>query len=362
MSKALARLALGASAACSLLAGCAKDMEPDPVFNLADCRPISLVDSATGSVVVGAEDLALDRDGARVIVSAYDRRRVEAEAQANSAAISGGGLYSIALAKLAAQTPSLTVTSLVEPTELAGGLHPHGISFDSKTRTVSFINRGYQREANRWRMTPTVVHLGVGGDLSIVKSPMPCSINDLSVRDERMLISFDHAECGWRAGFEDVFGLRRSGLVDHAGKTLLSGVGYANGVIELAAGQVLVAATREKSLRVVDVSDAAATSTRRFNLRGAPDNLSVSDDGAIVVAVHPSLLQLAFARRLGIGKSQSRVLEFDFKTGGQKLLFDDPKATLMSSATAAILTGDMLVIGSVIDAGLVVCTKSGDGK
>jgi hypothetical protein len=39
-------------------------------------------------------------------------------------------------------------------------------------------------------------------------------------------------------------------------------------------------------------------------------------------------------------------------------LFEDPGAKLYSAATVALEIGDMLVIGSVADRGLVVCKRS----
>jgi hypothetical protein len=63
-------------------------------------------------------------------------------------------------------------------------------------------------------------------------------------------------------------------------------------------------------------------------------------------------------RRLRIGRGASRIISADPETGKTVLLFDDPKAALLSAASVGVETEGMLIIGSAIDEGLVVCKSA----
>lgn len=338
-----------------LLGACARRDPETPVFGLEYCRHIDLTDAGTGGAILGAEDLAIDRAGARLFISAYDRRAVERAAGKSDSPVPEGGLYAVSLDAISGEETNLAVRSLVEPPAMPGGLRPHGISYDEAAGVLAFINRAYERENGSWRMTPQLAEVDRSGSVRVAASAPHCSANDLASTSGRLLMTLDHGACGWRAGAEDVFGARHSRVVDDKGATLFGSIGYANGIVAMPAEQVAVAATREKAIYIAGLTDDGAAKRRPIKLTSAPDNLSLSNDGRIVAAVHPSLWRLGLQRRLGIGRSPSRVIEIDPESGAQRLLFDDPKATLVSAATSAISTGGALFVGSVMDEGLVVC-------
>ena len=64
-------------ALAGLVASCAREDIGAARYGADDCRRVALVDAATGAAVRGAEDLALDLEGGRLFVSAYDRRAVD---------------------------------------------------------------------------------------------------------------------------------------------------------------------------------------------------------------------------------------------------------------------------------------------
>ena len=84
-------VALGAA-----LAGCGP-AAPPALVEAAQCRRLALVDAA-GRPVVGAEDLALDAEGRRLFVSAYDRLAAEARLGRRGEAPPAGGVYALPLA------------------------------------------------------------------------------------------------------------------------------------------------------------------------------------------------------------------------------------------------------------------------
>ncbi len=341
--------------AALLFAGCSKKDRDPPAFSLDQCARVSLVDAASGAEVVGAEDFDIDRETGRLFISAYDRRKVERAAKERAPSLPQGGVYAIDVAALLAGERTFTVQSLLDPEMLAGGLRPHGTSFDAGDGALSFVNRSYVREGRDWRLKPEIVTLNLAAPEDFKESEVECAANDLVSRGGRFLVTLDHSGCGWRATMEDVFGTRSGRVVDGEGATLLSGIGFANGMAMTPDGAIVVAATRERALFVASVAADGATITSTVKLAAAPDNLTLSDEGRIVAAVHPRLLAIGMQRKLGIGRSPSRAIEVDLESGDQTLLFDDPNGQLLSAVTAAIFTQGMLVMGSVSEAGLAVC-------
>ncbi|MEZ5921755.1 MAG: hypothetical protein R3C60_10440 [Parvularculaceae bacterium] len=347
----------GAAFALALLVGaasCSKKAEA-PIFPLSSCRHVDLIDAASGEVISGAEDIAFDKKRMRLIVSAYNRRAVEQAAGAGAATLPNGGIYSVALDDLQSGADYLKVAPLISPDLVRGGLRPHGIDFDAAADEVVFINRAYDREGRRWRMTPSIMRIALDGALREDKDAPPCSANGVAVDGEDILVSFDHAACDWRAGVENIFGEKKSGFVSEKTAKKFVGARFANGLARLPSGEIALAATREQSVLMLEQQGKAYSVKKRMRTPGSPDNLSVDAAGRIIAALHPSLISIALERKLGVGRSASRAVRIDAETGEVDLLFDDPKAKFISAATVAVEAGGDLVLGSVIDDGIVFC-------
>lgn len=337
----------------ALAGGCARKDAEAPRFALDQCARVTLIDEATGAAIAGAEDLDIDRAGKRIFVSAYDRRGAEAAASRRDEVIPQGGVYAIDIAALSSGAASLELRSLIEPALVEGGLRPHGISFNPGSGVLAFVNRGYVADGKAWRRQVTLVVLDAAQPDAIDVVPADCAANDLTSQNGRWILTLDHGGCGWRAAFEDVTAARSGRVIDDAGEEIQSGLGFANGAVTAADGRLVVAATRDRALHIFN----AAADRALIQLSAAPDNLTLSEEGRIVAAVHQNLIALGMQRKLGLGRSPSRIVEIDLETGDQRLLFDDPKASHMAAATAAIHTENLLVIGSVLDRGLVVCRE-----
>jgi len=335
----------GGLAIAVLIAGPAMATEP-----YASCRRVELVDAQTGWVITGAEDLDYDPARGRLFVSAYDRRAAEQAASTQQEKIPEGGLYAISLSALrAADDAPLEVQPLLRRADRPAGLRPHGISYDPETGILHFINREYRRVGARWKMRP--VHDRIGGDGTRFLSGhtfLPCHANDLAVRKELRHVSTDHGHCGWRAGLEDVFNLKSTALQGVSWR-----VRHANGVVAVDDERFALAATRDRAVFLFDVT--GRKHKQKIKLPGGPDNLTRTEDGALIAAIHPNLLRLGLQRKLGIGRAGSRIVRIDPDRGTVVTLFDDPKATLFSAATAAVEAEGLLIAGSVVDRGLLVC-------
>ncbi len=347
IGKTKERVRNGFLAIAVMLAGPAMATEP-----YASCRRIELVDPQTGWVITGAEDLDYDPARGRLFISAYDRRAAERAASSRRQRIPEGGLYAISLSALRnAEDGPLDVQPLLRRTDRPAGLRPHGISYDPTSDILHFINRDYRQSGSKWKMQP--VHDRIGGDGTRIlasRMPLPCHSNDLVFRQGLHHVSTDHGDCGWRAGLEDVFNLKNSGLAGVSWR-----VRHANGLVALGVDRFALAATRDKAIFLFD--GVKKDRIQKIKLPGGPDNLTHTEDGAVIAAVHPNLLRLGLQRKLGIGRAGSRIVRIDPDRGTVVTLFDDPQAALFSAATAAVEVQGLLIAGSALDSGLLVCRR-----
>ncbi len=329
----------------------------EAVYSADQCRRVTLIDGADGKTIIGAEDFAVDRDAQRLFISAYDRRAVEKAARKKADKLPHGGIYALPLSALfESPTEVAAATALAAPADIPGGLRPHGLSYDAANRELVFVNRGYRRVGGKWKMTPRLQRIGANGEMFVgADTAAPCSANDVLAAGDATYASYDHGTCTWRAAVEDVFRLKRSGVAADGKESIFAGAAFANGLTQTDNADIVMAATRENALIFLDVEAGKAVETARIKLPGGPDNLTVSYDGAVVAAAHPALWRLGLNRRLGIGKAPSRIVKADPETGAVELLFDDRSGALFSAATVGVETEDGLVVGSVTDAGVLVC-------
>ncbi len=341
------------AAMATMVSACGRAEAGGARYSHEQCRRVALI-GVDGAPIIGAEDLALDADNDRLFVSAYDRRATERAAKRKTGAPPNGGVYALPLEKLFdRRAEEANVSSLAAPADFAGGLRPHGLYYDAANKELVFINRTYARDGRKWRMTPQLQRIGANGEMFIGEAKTaPCAANDIVNHDGQILTSFDHASCGFGGGLEDIFRLKRSGYANEHG-VVFDKAAFANGIAKLGNGDVVLAATRENALLVVNAENGDVR--RRIKLPGGPDNLTLAADGGIVAATHPKMLKLAFNRKLGWGRAPSRIVKADTETGEVEVLFDDPEGALFSAATAAIQTESGLVAGSVTDEGLLVC-------
>lgn len=330
----------------------------EATYQADQCHRVPLIDANSGDAVIGAEDFAIDRTHDRLFIAAYDRVANERAAKKRGAAGPSGGIFTIDVQTLLQGTGDpIDVRPLVSADEYVGGLRPHGISFDPDTRELAFINRAYSKSVKgRWQMVPSLKRIGADGEMIVSDvSTTPCHANDVLLSGENLFASFDHGACDWRAGIEDVFQLKRSGIAQASGQQVFGGVAFANGLAQTPGGLIALAATREKNVILMHQSVHSLNEHTRIKVPGAPDNITISDDGHAIVATHPSLFRLALNRKMNIGKAPSRIVKLDTNTGKLSVLFDDPSGEIFSAATVGVQTQGGLILGSVTDHGVLVC-------
>ncbi len=336
----------------------------------SDCRPVDILDETTGRALRGIEDIAVDRRTGTLYLSANDRFAVENAGRSGTDGAPQGGIY-----RLDPDTVPQAGTRALARDLTAGfkrdgnGLLPHGVDLMEDAgggATLLVVNR-------HRAVSIEVFAVGAGGldHRARVVDRGLCRANDVvGLASERFVVSNDGAACGavgrW---IENIAGLARGSvvLIDRAAtgaswriRTLVAGIRVANGLaLDNDRRRLFVASTRGESLLVYRLAGAEAIGAGAIDIDGGPDNLLWAGAARtrLLVAVHPSLWDLALYRYrwLGRDRAPSRVLAVDVDRGRSELLHDDAEGRLLSAATVAAHSRGRVFIGSVADAGLLVC-------
>lgn len=347
-----------------------------PLFSHAECRTVELVDQSDGSLVRGAEALALSDDRSTIFVSAYDRR-----SKTDRGIPPEGGVYSLNVQALKTQS-RIEVSSLDRGLAISGGFRPHGLALFETSEgdaQLAVVNRRYfDKEPGKRTYRPSIeLFRKTSGSWNYeraIEDQGLCRANDLDFVDSNTLVvSIDRSSCADFTVNEDVFGFPGGHLVKvaiGAGIDTVTAIdtpsmNFPNGVAsDHQTGAVHVATTKGASILSFDrdalLSEGLSVKPRVRSLAEHPDNLSVMKpprDGEVIVSVYPDLPALAAYRYRWFGrdKSASKIIGVS-NEGATRVLFDDPQGAIFSAASSAILD-EILIAGSVGDGGLLVCQK-----
>ncbi len=311
-------------------------------FALEDCRRTALTDTGSGRPIVGVEDMALLPDGDTLILSAMDRlARARRPASAPE-----GGLFEISLERLAAG--EIWAAPIVWPGTMEGGLFPHGVAVSGDGERLAFINRARDGTVS---IVGGTLRRGAFSRRTARSDPLFCRANDLEFLDDdamNLSVTLDRGDCGlsWadlKPGPTTgrVVSVNLGGLAPP--KVEQTGLAFANGIAGF-----YVAETRGWRLH--------HRLDRPVDLPGGPDNLTWDGLGGLIAALHPSLFRLAAYRYGYHDTAPTRIVRVDLDRNVE-VLFDDPAGEVFSGASVAVLSGGVLVAGSMRDAGVLVCRK-----
>ena len=302
------------------------------LFAHTDCRKIE-IQASDGSAVVGIEDLAHLSSIGGLVLSAHDRRDTGRS----------GGLYRIPLFSLLGRGPVGARTLSPQP-ESDAIYKPHGISLSPDESRLAVVVRGNPGEAwievgaleqNEWIVDKRI------------RGQSLCRANDLQMTSnatDEMWITLDRADCEPTAR-DIVPGATTGRLGRYNGEDFAIervGLSFPNGLV-----MPYIAETRAN--RILRPGE------EPIQLPGSPDNLNMTADGQLVAAVHPKLLHLWLYNEGWQERAPSRILRINPEDASLEVLFDDPDGFVFSAATSALLVDDILIAGSVNDAGLLVC-------
>ena len=309
-------------------------------FALSECRKLALTDQDSGQPIIGIEDIAMLPDGDRLILSATDLLALDR----NPDRAPEGGLYEVSVSRLAAG--HVSAEPLIGAGVTQGGLFPRGLAVSEDTERLAFINQ--HRDG-----TVSIIggRLSRGGfDAQAIRTGDEfCRANDLDFIGGSPMefdITIDGAGCGWSWADLDsdtatgsLISIDLSNI--EPAQPVQTGLAFANGIAGF-----YVAETRNWRL--------FPRLGPPVVLPGGPDNLNWDGDHGLIAALHPSLWRAAAYRSGIIDSAPSRIVRVNLEREVE-VLFDDPSGTLFRGASSAVLSGGVLVAGSVRDTGLLVC-------
>jgi arylesterase/paraoxonase len=330
-----------------LMAG-AFTMAPSPTLN--QCRAIPGLQ--------GPEDFEVDAAHDAIIVSSTNRRAPKDHPDPRD------GLYALKLSE-----PTAT------PVKLDGvpkDFHPHGITLfrgDKSEETLLVINhrRDGSQAVESFGLTyengapKLTARSSVGGGLVI-------SPNDLAAASaaDHFYVTNDHVTKTALGRFaEDYLLWPHADLLYFNGTSFRISVqqmGFPNGVLVTQDGShVYVAMSNERRLIAFTREPffGSLTEIGSLSLPARPDNISADAKGNLIIAGRPSLMRDNAFRADPTKPSPSEVFRVSLDKSGVPQSYDTIFADdggRIGAASSAVVAGDQLLIGSVLDNKLLECS------
>jgi arylesterase/paraoxonase len=208
--------------------------------------------------------------------------------------------------------------------------------------------------------------VGIGlSHRATLSDPLLVTPNDLvAVGRDRLYVTNDHANAaGFSRQIEDYLRRSISTVVYYDGARFIeaaSGIRYPNGINVSGDGETLyVASTTGGSVLVFEIDPASGKLERRgaIEIRSGVDNIEVDQAGDLWIGAHPKLL--TFVQHAGdasrLAPSQViRVAAPDTNAPLVEEAFLSLGEDLSGSSVGAVY-GDRLLVGSVLDDGILDC-------
>lgn len=312
----------------------------------------------------GSEDIVLDRAARRMIISSDDRRA------AGKGAPKRGAIYVMPIDGVE------TISARVDATKgMPARFHPHGltrfVAADGKA-TIMVVNHlnGFTNynetvvEIYDEAADNTLTHRRTVAIAGLVR------INDIAATgpDSFYATSESDLAAGSLAETWSIIADNdRTGAIWYfdgtSGRKLDSGLGFANSVALSPDGRTLYATgMTSRAVFIYDREPATGAIKRRdaAQIGTFVDNLDVEEDGRVWIAAHPKLLSFVQHANDSAKGAPSQVIILEPAKNGaggkvdQVYLQDDESG--FSGASVATRLGNTMVLGSVFEPGIRVCT------
>ena len=304
--------------------------------------------------IPGAEDITIHPRTGVAYITAADRRSVLAGGNGR------GGIYAYDLKADSPQLRNLTPSADED-------FHPHGLSLylgDDGRDVLYVINHAGGRH--------TIEVFDLAGDglshRGSLSDPLLVSPNDLvAVCRDRLYVTNDHANPpGFARQLEDYLQRSISTVVYYDGERFVevaSGLRYPNGINVSGDGETLyVASTTGGSVFVFQIQPESAALEQRgeIEIGSGVDNIEVDREGDLWIGAHPKLL--SFVQHTGDASriAPSQVIRVA-APGSDAPLVEEVLLSLgedLSGSSVAAVQGDRLLVGSVMDDGILDCRIS----
>jgi len=311
--------------------------------------------------VVGAEDIAIDRQAGLAFISATDRRAPKDKPSAQD------GLYVFPLAH-----PELGVTRLSGTPK---DFHPHGISLyraPGGALTLMAVNHRASGESSVdiFGVTETKTANGTAvvtlKERGSVRSSLIFSPNDVAaVGPDRFYVTNDHTSRTDLGRMLEIYLLLpRANVVYYNGEVprlAADGLHYANGIALSHDGSKLyVAETLGRAVRTYDVQPVSGSLVLKneYSLPAGLDNIDVDASGNLWVAGHPKLFAFLDYAKDPAKPSPSEIFKVTAVNGvpaSSTAIYTGLGKRIGASSVGAYADGQLL-IGSVFDPKFLDCT------
>ncbi len=312
----------------------------------------------------GSEDIVLDRTKGTMFIASDDRRATAAGTPKR------GGIYVLPI------RGAETVSARLDATNgIPAAFHPHGISrFVNSNGQATIMVVNHPNGFNNYSGTTIEVYDTLPDQTLAHRRTIAVAgltrVNDIVATGTDSFYATSESDLAQGSLAESLSIITQndqSGAVWYfdgtAGKKLVSGIGFANSLALTKDGKTLFASgTTSRAIFVYDrnlETNALEQRDQAFIGTGA-DNLDVEDDGRVWIGTHPKLL--SFIQHAGNPKkgAPSQVVILEPATNGlggkvDQIYLRDEKDGF-SGVSVAVRDGDMMVLGSVFEPGIRVCT------
>lgn len=309
--------------------------------------------------VAGPEDITIDQETGLAFISVDDRR-----ANRHNPGSVQGAILILNLKDSLPAIRNVTPASLTD-------FHPHGISLwkDTDKRTFLFAvnhsqnNKEHFVERFEWR-NDSLMHLESIKDVELMTSP-----NDVTAVGERSFyVTNDHgySEKGLGRTLEEYL-QRAISYVNYfdgnSFKKAASNIAYANGINHSADyAKIFVASPTGGKVFIYnrDLITGDLNLIEEVMVNTGVDNIELDESGALWIGCHPQLLKFVAHAADPANFSPSQVIKLTQDSLGkyqtEEVFLND--GTSYSGSTVAAVYKKKLLIGSVFEKTMLVCTPS----
>lgn len=293
--------------------------------------------------IVGAEDITIDHENNTAIISSDDR----------FATLHGqdgrGMIYVLNLNEPGSK-----------PFALIDSIHPHGISLyhSPEGHFIYAVNHDKGKHSILLYQGQNLV--STFQDSTFILSP-----NDVVAVDEkRFYFTNDHgSHTSFGRKLEDYFQLKKSNVIYFDGgkySIAADNIAYANGInMSSDDKEVYVASTIGGSVLVYDRDAASGKLTLKDEiiLKTGTDNIELDEQGNLWVACHPKLLTFVQHANDTSKFSPSQIFKLTKNANGKFVAAEIflSKGIDLSGSSVAAVSGNTMLIGSVLDEGILRC-------
>lgn len=248
--------------------------------------------------------------------------------------------------------------------------HPHGISLwrEPDGRAFLFVvnhRKNYSEhviERFEWK-NDSLIHIESIQDVDLMTSP-----NDVTaVGGRSFYVTNDHgySKPGVGRTLEDYLQRAISYVNYYDGvsfKKVATGIAYANGINQSADhSKIYVASTTGRKVMVYtrDIPSGALSLEEEIKVETGVDNIELDNQGALWIGCHPQLLKFVAHATDPAKFSPSQVIKItQDKTGYvvEEIFLND--GTTYSGSSVAAIYNNTLLIGSVFEKSIILCTLS----